>query len=287
MAGPPFTLQGPADGVAAIALVCDSPHSGVSYPTDFGYAISHAALRLSEDTHVDCLWDRVPAIGGSLLCATFPRSYIDANRDEADVDTGMIEGAWTRPATPSPRTLEIGVGLIWRETPERLPIYARKLSPGEVAQRIEKYWRPYRQALAAQLEAAAQRFGGYWHLNLHSMPGNVYERLGMAPRPAADIVLGDRHGTSCGRDFLDVVAASFRSCGYSVAVNDPYEGADLVRLAGAPGRGRHSLQVEINRAIYMNEATREPLPAFDTLRKDVGRVLDGVRAFVAGEASAS
>jgi N-formylglutamate deformylase len=277
---PAVTISLPPPGIPDIALVCDSPHSGTFYPEDFGHAISHAALRQSEDTHVDTLWQQVPAMGGTLLCATFPRSYIDANRDEADIDLGMIGDAWPLPVRPSKRCLDLGIGLIWRETPERQPIYARKLSAHEVAQRIAHYWQPYRQALAQQLERAAQRHGGYWHLNLHSMPSNAYERLGLPPRPLADIVLGDRRGTSCGGAFVDVVAQAFRARGYSVAVNDPYEGVDLVRIAGAPVRGRHSLQVEINRAIYMHEPTRQPAAGFATLGADIARVLEEVRSFV-------
>lgn len=281
------TISLPPPGVPEVALVCDSPHSGTFYPEDFGHAIDHAALRQSEDTHVDTLWEQVPAMGGTLVCAAFPRSYIDANRDEADIDLGMIRGEWPLPVRPSKRCLDLGMGLIWRETPKRVPIYARKLGADEVAARITHYWRPYRHALALQLERAAQRHGGYWHLNLHSMPSNAYERLGLPPRPLADIVLGDRKGTSCDSTFRDVVAQAFRARGYSVAINDPYEGVDLVRIAGAPQRGRHSLQVEINRAIYMIEPTREPTAGFGVLRDDIARILEDVRSFVAAQTAVS
>jgi N-formylglutamate deformylase len=274
----PFSLQGPAG--EPIALVCDSPHSGTTYPPDFGHAVDRAALRRSEDTHVDTLWAGVPAAGGSLLCAHFPRSYIDANRDEHDIDPAMLDAPWPGRATPSARTLQLGVGLVWRATPEHLPIYARQLSVAELRQRIECYWRPYRQALARTLHACAARHGGYWHLNLHSMPSNVYERLGLPPRQAADVVLGDRQGSSCHADFTQAVAQSFRRQGLRVAVNDPYEGADLVREAGAPHAGRHSLQIEINRAIYMDEATREPHGGHAALKASIDAVLAEVRDFL-------
>ncbi|MBI2772025.1 MAG: N-formylglutamate amidohydrolase [Burkholderiales bacterium] len=286
MAVPHFELHAPSHGVPAIPLVCDSPHSGTWYPQDFGHAIARAPLRQSEDTHVDALWAGVPQVGGTLLCANFPRSYLDANRDQADIDVAMIEGTWPHAAHPSPRCLELGIGLIWRETPERLPIYTRKLSVGEVEQRIASCWRPYREALARLLDEAAQKHGGCWHLNLHSMPSNAYERLALPPRPLADVVLGDRHGTTCGPGFVDSVAQAFRARGYSVAVNDPYEGADLVRISGAPGRNRHSLQIEINRAIYMDEKTREPGPGFAALKDDIGQVLRDVSAFVQHNAAA-
>jgi len=160
------------------------------------------------------------------------------------------------------------------------PIYGRKLSADEVARRIERYWRPYRQAVAAELEHTAARHGGYWHLNLHSMPSNVYERLGLPARPAADVVLGNRRGTTCDAAFTEAVRAAFASRGYCVALNDPYEGLELVRLAGSPERRRHSLQIELNRALYMNEATRERLPDFQALHADIGRVLADLRAYI-------
>jgi N-formylglutamate deformylase len=283
----PIALHGPADEGRAIALVCDSPHSGTHYPEDFGPAVAMAALRRSEDTHVDALWSGVPAVGGTLLCANFPRSYIDTNRDEADIDLSMIEGGWPHPVRPSPRCLQLGIGLIWRETPERLPIYNRKLSPQQVAVRISDYWRPYREALAQQLEGAATRWGGYWHLNLHSMPSNAYERLGLpATKALADVVLGDRNGTTCSPEFRDLVAGAFRGRGYSVAINDPYEGVELVRIAGAPQHNRHSLQIEINRAVYMNEKTREPGPGFAALQADIGQVLLQLSVFVQHKAGA-
>lgn len=106
------------------------------------------------------------------------------------------------------------------------------------------------------------------------MPSNAYERLGLPKtRVLADVVLGDRHGTTCEAGFVDLVASAFRAGGYTVAINDPYEGAELVRVAGDPARNRHSLQIEINRALYMDEHTREPNAGFGALRAAIGEVL--------------
>jgi N-formylglutamate deformylase len=263
----------------AIPLVCDSPHSGTFYPEDFGHAIERAALRRSEDTHVDLLWNEVPAVGGTLVCATFPRSYIDPNRDEGDLDVSMIDGAWPHAVAPASRATELGMSLVWRKTPEHLDIYARKLSAAEVCRRIEHCWRPYRDAVTREIDAAQARHGVCWHLNLHSMPSNVYQRLGLPARPAADIVLGDRRGTTCDAGFTHFVREAFEVEGLSVAVNDPYEGAELVRVHGEPGRGRHSLQIEINRAVYLDEATREPNAGFAALKASIVRVLRRIAAF--------
>lgn len=282
----PVIVTPPASGVLPLPLVCDSPHSGICYPPDFGYAIGLEALRRSEDTHVDALWDQVPAAGGTLLCATFPRSYMDTNRAEADLDLAMIEGGWPHAVAPSPRTLALGMGLVWRQTPQRHAIYDRLLSAQEVASRIDRYWRPYRAALSLALQQAQERHGACWHLNLHSMPSDAYARLGMTGKPLADVVLGDRGGTSCAPAFTQGVAAAFRACGYSVALNDPYAGADLVRVAGDPAHQRHSLQIEINRALYMDERTRERGPGFAQLKTDIGHVLDAVAAYVQAMAGA-
>lgn len=280
---PPFTLFSPPAGVTPLPLVCDSPHSGTHYPADFDHAVDRAALRKSEDTHVDALWSGVPEVGGSLVCATFPRSYIDPNRRESDVDVGMLDGAWPHPVDPSEASTSRGSGVAWRLTPDRLPIYSRLLSPQELADRIDRYWRPYRQALDGQLRQAVERFGAYWHLNLHSMPSNAYERLGLAAKPLADVVLGDLDGRTCSPEFLAVVTEAFKSRGYSVSLNDPYKGQHLIRSAGRPAEKRHSLQIEFNRALYMDEDTREPRGGFDGLKADVDAVLGDVCTHLRGQ----
>jgi len=274
----PVLVQLPA--VPAIALVCDSPHSGTDYPPDFDYTVDAAELRKLEDTHVHWLWDAVPRVGGTLVHATFPRSYIDPNRHEHDIDVAMLADTWPGGAAPAARTLALGNGLVSSLTPARQPIYARRLQAREVAHRIEHYWRPYRRALTQALEAAAPQ-GPRWHLNLHSMPGNAYERLGrVAPGPLADVVLGDLNGQSCSAAFTGLVAGAFRQLGYSVAVNEPYAGQDLLREFGAPARGHQSLQIELNRAIYLNEKTRELLPRANAVREDLADVLCEIAAHI-------
>lgn len=264
----------------AIPLVCDSPHSGTDYPADFGYAVPLAELRKSEDTHVHWLWDAVPRVGGTLVRATFPRSYIDVNRHERDIDVTMLAEAWPGEVSPSERCLTLGNGLVFSHTTAKTPIYARRLTAKEVAHRIESYWRPYRHTLTQVLNAAAAR-GPRWHLNLHSMPSNAYERLGrVAPGPLADVVLGDLNGHSCSGAFTEWVARAFRCRGYTVAVNDPYVGQDLLREFGDPARGRESLQIEVNRGIYLNEQTRELLPRADDLRADIADVLQDLASFI-------
>ena len=261
----------------AIPLVCDSPHSGTEYPPDFDFAVDVRELRRCEDTHVQWLWDAVPQVGGTLVHASFARSYIDPNRSDRDIDMSMLADNWTGPIAPVKRSLTLGNGLISSKTPEQRPIYHRLLTAAEVRQRIEGYWRPYREALAQALAEVSAGGGPRWHLNLHSMPSNAYERLGLtSPGPLANIVLGDLHGASCDPHFVELVATAFRHRGYTVAVNDPYAGRDLLHTFGAPHRGHHCLQIEINRAIYMNETTRELLPKAGNVKADLHGVLRAI-----------
>jgi N-formylglutamate deformylase len=273
----PFSLSLPAD---PIALVCDSPHSGTRYPADFRHAVPRALLRAGEDTHVEALWQAVPAVGGTLLAAHFPRTYIDANRTLEDLDPELLAEPWPEPLAPGEKS-RLGFGLVWRNIRAGVPIYDRALSVAEVRNRIDSYYRPYHAALAERIEAAAARFGGVWHLNLHSMPNDAYQRLRVeSPRPLADFVLGDRDGTSCEPGFVNLVERELRARGYTVARNDPYRGVQLIARIGQPARNRHSLQVEIRRPLYMDEATRERNAGFATLQRDLTRVLGVLADYV-------
>jgi N-formylglutamate deformylase len=268
-------------GTNAIPLVCDSPHSGTHYPDDFNYAVDLADLRRCEDTHVEKLWAAVPSVGGTLIHATFPRSYTDANRTEFDIDVSMLEGAWPGRAEPSQRCLALGNGLIFSKTTLLQPIYDRKLSIKEVQHRIQACWRPYRQALADALALASQQHGKRWHLNLHSMPSNAYERLGLPKdKVLADVVLGNLHGAACSADFTAFMARAFEQRGYSVSINDPYVGMDLLKTHGDPAKQHQSLQIELNRALYLNEQTREPLPQFGKVQADIASLLTDVASHI-------
>lgn len=264
----------------ALPLVCDSPHSGAFYPPDFQPALPMAVLRQGEDTDVDALWCSAVDVGATLIAARFPRSYIDPNRAVDDLDSALMDGSWPSPLAPSEKS-RLGFGLVWRKVDERHPIYDRRLSVAEVQHRIANYWQPYRTALAQEIEAAIRQFGAVWHLNLHSMPDNAYARLGIqAQRPLADFVLGDRDGTTCEPDFVDVIERSLRSFGYSVARNDPYKGTPLLLQTGQPALGRHSLQIEIRRPLYMNEATRERNALFHVLQWQMSHTLRNVAQYV-------
>lgn len=263
-----------------IPLVCDSPHSGTSYPADFRHAVPLTALRQGEDTHVDTLWQAAPEVGATLIAATFPRTYIDPNRTLADLDPDMLDGEWPEALSPGEKT-RIGKGLIWSRMDPKTPVYDRKLQVEEVQARIDNYYRPYHQALDAAVQQTYSRFGALWHLNLHSMPNDAYERLGMvSERPLADFVLGDRDGTTCEPAFVELIETFLLGKGYTVARNDPYKGVQLIAKMGAPDQNRHSLQVEIRRPLYMHEDSREPNEGFHSLQRDLTELLQAVAAYV-------
>ena len=265
----------------AVPLVCDSPHSGTEYPSDYGHAVPLAQLRRGEDTDVDALWSAAPQVGGTLLAARFPRSYIDPNRALDDLDPALLDGPWPEPLNPGEKT-RLGYGLIWRNVGAGQPIYARKLTVAEVRRRIDDCYRPYHAALAARIEQATRRFGGVWHLNLHSMPNDAYERLQIeSPHPLADFVLGDRDGKTCEPAFVALVESELRARGYTVARNDPYKGVQLIERIGQPARNRHSLQVEIRRPLYMHEATRDRNEGFVRLQRDLSALLQVLAGYVA------
>ena len=280
---PPFTLHRPS--VTPVPLVCDSPHSGTDYPADYDHAVPRALLRRGEDTHVDALWAAVPSVGGSLLAAHFPRTYIDCNRAEDDLDPDMLDGAWPTSLSPGEKT-RLGFGLVWRNIDAATPIYRRRLTVAEVRARIERCYRPYHAALSQCIDETLQRFGALWHLNLHSMPDNAYERLQIrSTRPLADFVLGDRDGTTCAPEFVHLIAEQLRGFGYSVALNEPYKGVELIGRIGQPHLGRHSLQIEIRRPVYMDEDTRAPNAGFAPLQQHLDQLLGVVAGYVRSQLS--
>ena len=271
-----------------LPLVCDSPHSGTAYPLDFGVAVPLALLRRGEDSLVDQLWQAWPSHGATLLAATFPRTYIDPNREEDDIHPAMLDGPWPGALHPSPKTLQ-GLGLIWERISwqgQSTALYQRKLAVAEVQQRIERYWRPYHAALAQAIRWSMDRFGCVWHINLHSMPSDVYQRLGQPDKVLADVVLGDRDGTTCDPAFIHLIGDSLAAKGYSVAYNEPYKGVALIGQIGQPHLQRHSVQIEINRRIYLDEDTRAPSAGFGPLQQDLEALMAEVAQFVRAQRSA-
>jgi N-formylglutamate deformylase len=258
------------------SLVLDSPHSGVKLPPDFGAALAADDLREGEDCFIDDLYAPAAQLGIPLLAAQFPRTYIDTNRHAADIDLALLAEPWPHALQPSGKAA-IGKALLWRTLDDGRALYARALSVAEVQRRITHYHQPYHAALRQLLDAAHARFGVVHHLNCHSMnavAGAMGE--GGAGAARADFVLGDRDGSTCSAAFTHFVFEHLQALGYEVRINDPFKGVELVRAYAAPEQGRHSLQVEINKRLYMDEPSRQKTAHFSVLQQQLMTLLAAI-----------
>ena len=264
----PVVIHGPAE--PRVALLLDSPHSGHDFPADFDAALSEFDLRDGEDSLVDELYLPSTELGVALIAAQFPRTYLDPNRHAGDIDLDLIDGGrWPHERVPSGKA-EIGKALLWRTLDDGRAIYARKLGVAEVESRIQRCHAPYHGALTRWIAATHARFGVSYHINCHSMNevAGVQGEGGRGSR-RADFVLGDRDGSTCESGFTAFVRRWLEAAGYDVKVNDPYKGVELVRAYSDPPNGRHSLQLEINKRLYMDERSRTRHAGFDALQKNL------------------
>jgi N-formylglutamate deformylase len=265
----PATLTGP--------VVCNSPHSGRSYPANF-LTLSRLdlpSLRRSEDTFVDELFADAVRHGAPLMRAHFPRAFLDVNREPYELDPRMFDGRL--PAFANTRSLRVagGLGTIARVVGDAREIYDRRLPVDEALKRIELYYKPYHRALRRLVLQAQSTFGLAVLLDCHSMPSNAG---GREERPRADVVLGDRYGTSCAPAVTDVIEESLRALGYAVLRNKPYAGGFITEHYGDPAAGLHAVQIEINRALYMEEREYRKSDRFEAVRADLGRMVSALAA---------
>ena len=272
-----FRIEGPQ--AAAIPLVLDSPHSGRSFPADFNAAVSEAELREGEDCFVDELYAGAAELGAPLLAAQWPRTYLDPNRHTGDVDLDLIDGPWPDEYRPSGKA-KFGKALIWRTLEDGKPIYSRKLAVETVQKRIRGCHAPYHEAIRKLLNQTHARFGKVYHVNCHSMRSVAGKQSEDGGKARADFVLGDRDGTTCDPSFTERVRAALVAMGYDVKVNDPYKGVELVRAYSNPKAGRHSLQIEINKRLYMDEQALEKTAGFAVLQKNLFNLLVAIKSFL-------
>lgn len=266
---PSFDVVAPRE--QTIPVVLASPHSGRVYPRDFlaESRLDPVAIRKSEDSYVDEIFGLAPAVGAPLLRAHFPRAYLDPNREPYELDPQMFEDAL--PAFVNARSPRVaaGLGTIARIVSHGEDIYRGKLRFEEAERRIATLYRPYHRMLQSLIETTRARFGRCLLIDCHSMPsvgGPMDIDTGVR---RVDFVLGDCHGTSCAPAITDTTNRFLRRLGYVVTWNNPYSGGYTTRHYGAPHEGVHTLQIEINRAIYMNEGTMERLPHLDFLSRQM------------------
>ncbi|MFZ5789299.1 MAG: N-formylglutamate amidohydrolase [Pseudomonadota bacterium] len=269
----PFEILAPA--AQTVPLVFASPHSGHDYPAELLSItrLDMATLRRSEDSYVDELFAAAPEHGAPLLRALFPRVFVDPNREALELDPAMFSDPLPAAAnTTSPRVVA-GLGSIARVVSSGEEIYARKLSFAEAEARLERFWRPYHAALGDLVQSTWRRFGYCLLIDCHSMPsiGGPMERDAGDRR--LDFVLGDCHGRSCAPALTQRVEAILTAQGYRVERNAPYAGGYVTQHYGRPAEGIHALQIEVNRALYMDETTYERRAGFAALKRALGALI--------------
>ena len=266
----------------SIPLIIDSPHSGTEYPLDFNHQADFAQLRQAEDSYVDELYKHVSSIGGVFLDAKFPRSYIDPNRSENDF---ILEDLHEKNNTaceirfkPTIKS-QLGIGLVWLKIPPNgEPMYKDKITLKQLMHRVNTYHRPYHKILKNILDNTYKKFGNFYHVNAHSMQNQataMSDQSQGTKRP--DFVIGDREGTSCKRRFTDLIVDFLKSLNYSVDVNYPYKGMELIRAYSDPLQNKNSVQIEVNRKLYMNEETREKIDNFKILKQDLKKLINEIK----------
>lgn len=248
-------------------LVLASPHSGDHYPADLLAltGLDLGSLRRSEDCYVDEIFGAGPEQGIPLLRARFARAYLDANREPFELDPGMFADPLPSYVNSRSQRVRIGLGTIARIVATGQTIYRGKLRFADALLRIENFYAPYHRALARLLDTTMARFGWYLLLDCHSMPSMT----GGNGRQRTDFVLGDCHGTACHPDCIGVAQRFLMERGYVVLRNTPYAGGFTTSHYGRPRSGRNTLQIEINRSLYMNEITFARTPGFVRLKAEM------------------
>ena len=282
---PPFEIRQPVR--QTLPLVLSSPHSGEDYPDEFIAAsrLDRLALRRSEDSFVDELFAAAPSLGAPLIRALFPRAYVDPNREPWELDPAMFEDELPSYAnTASPR-VAAGLGTIARVVANGEEIYGRKLRFADAKARVERCYRPYHAALQEAVSQTHRRFGRCLLIDCHSMPSSGGPQERDAGRERVDFVLGDCFASACAPSIVERVERVLVDQGFVVARNAPYAGGYVTQHYGRPNAGVHALQIELNRALYMDEARLARGPGFPRLAeamtgliREVGRMFPVVLA---------
>jgi N-formylglutamate amidohydrolase len=273
-----FEVREPAD--QTIPFVFNSPHSGRRYPLSFldETRLDSLAIRRSEDHYVDELFAAAPELGAPLLMAHFPRAYLDVNREPYELDPRMFDGPLPPYVNIGSMRVAGGLGTIPRIVAENMEIYRRRLPVEEALHRIETIYKPYHTCLRRLIARTHARFGMGILIDCHSMPGNI--RLsGSEIRP--DFIIGDRYGTSASAELSRAAMHFLEGLGFAAVRNKPYAGGFITEHYGRPVRGLHALQIEINRALYVDETTLTKNSQFDLLAEALGSFMRQMADFVA------
>jgi N-formylglutamate amidohydrolase len=256
-------------------LFVDVSKSGLEYPPEFRSPVSFTAVHDNASMHVEDLFADAPRHGATLLKCVYATFFIDNNRHELDLDPAAIDGAWPVPLQPHVRTLK-GLGLIKTKSRHGEPLQERKLTVAEVEERLAKYYRPYHREMKRIVDTLHARFGVLRQLSGHCMSATGAPTHIDAGKPRADFCISDLNGTTSSREFVDLLVATLRGYGYSVAVNDPYFGNELIRRYGDPARGIDSIHFEVNKKLYMDVNTFRKTAGFARVKADIDRLLQVV-----------
>lgn len=246
-------------------LVFSSPHSGSTYPRGFleSSRLDPLTLRRSEDAYVDELFLPCVGLGAPLVRALFPRAYLDVNREPYELDPQIFDGPLPEFANPRSLRVAVGLGTIPRVVGDSQPIYKRPMPVADGLNRIEALYRPYHKELKALVDRARARFGVAVLIDCHSMPSNAADVSGL------DIVLGDRHGASAASGVVDIIEASLNAAGYRTRRNKPFAGGYITESFGAPDKDCHAVQIEVARALYLDEKTLARTAGWEPLQEDL------------------
>ena len=270
-----FRIDRPAAGAPATPLIFASPHSGRVYPPEMleAVAVGEALMRRSEDAFVDELIAAAPAAGVTVLTAGYGRAYFDLNRDPWELDPAMFEDELPPHVQGRTARVAAGLGAIARLAGEGQKIYGRKLRFAEAEDRIRTAHRPYHDALTRLIGEAHADHGMAILIDWHSMP-SAAARTVVTPRhgKGCDMVLGDRFGAACAPGLTRLVERELEAMGHRVVRNAPYAGGYTTEFYGRPARRIHALQIEIDRALYLDEKTQEPTEGLARLKDDVARL---------------
>ena len=279
----PFEVLAPR--AACSPFVFASPHSGSEYPDDLLVAsrLDPHSLRKSEDSFVDELFGDAPAQGVPLIRANFPRAYLDVNREAWELDPTMFEDELPDYVNTRSYRVAGGLGTIARVVSNGAEIYGGKLRFSEAVRRVNDLYLPYHRALADLLESTRRKFKYAVLIDCHSMPSVGGPMDKDSGHERADIVLGDRYGTSCPPALTDRADEILSSLGYAVRRNAPYAGGYITRHYGRPADGVHALQIEINRALYMDESKIRRLPHMRTVKSHMTSLIESLCALEVAE----
>ena len=258
--------------VDPVPLLVDVSRSGREYPKEYRSPLPFTTVHDNVSMYVEDLWSGAPGVGATLLYCCFPNTWVDVNRSERDMDPALVDGEWPIKLEPTARTLE-GLGLIKTKSRYGEAFQERKLTVAEIEERLDKYYRPYHVELKRIADDLHRRYGVLRQISCHCMSAVGAPTHPDAGKPRADFCVSDLEGKTASKETVELIVETLKSYGYSVSVNDPYVGNELIGRHGSPARGIDSVQVEINKKLFMDTKTFRATSGLSKVKSDLDRLL--------------